>query len=68
LDVKVIHSAVHQIPPTADVVLAHSGLAAQAKKNAPQAAVLPFTMFFNDPKVVGLIARLSAGEEIASEL
>ena len=64
----VIHSAVHEIPPSADVVLAHTGLAKQAKANAPQAAVLAFQMFFNDPKVTGLVKRIQAGESIASEL
>lgn len=68
LDVTVVHSAVHQIPATADVVLAHAGLAKQAKANAPQAAVVAFNLFFNDPKVKAVITRLEAGEAIESEL
>ena len=68
LEVTVVHSAVHEIPPAADVVLAHTGLAKQAKAKAPQAAVIPFQMFFNDPKVTGLVKRIQAGEAIASEI
>ena len=68
LDVTVVHAAVHEIPAGADVVLAHSGLAKRAKSVAPDAAVVPFTMFFNDPSVKGVITRLQAGEPIASEL
>lgn len=68
LDIDVVHSAVHQIPHAADVVLAHQGLAAQARSKAPGAAIVAFTMFFNDPKVIGLVERLAAGKPIASEL
>ncbi|NND03629.1 MAG: hypothetical protein HKN91_12665 [Acidimicrobiia bacterium] len=68
LDIKVIHSAVHQIPDAADVVLAHSSLAKLAKSKAPGAAVVPFTMFINDPKVKGVVETLKAGQPITSEL
>ncbi len=68
LDVTVVHSAVHQIPANADVVLAHQSLAATAKAKAPGAAVVPFSMFFNDPAVAGVVDKLSAGQSIASEL
>lgn len=68
LDVTVVHAAVQQIPPNADVVLAHKGLAVQAKAKAPQAAIVPFEMFFNDPKFKGVIEQLKAGNPITSEL
>ncbi len=68
LNVTVIHSAVQQIPDSADVVLAHAGLAKQAKAKVPGAAVVAFQMFFNDPKVKGVIDKLQAGEPITSEL
>ena len=68
LDVKVVHSPVQQIPDSTDVVLTHQGLAVQAKKKAPNAAVVPFTMFFNDPAVKGVVEKLKAGEAIESEL
>ena len=68
LDVKVIHSAVHAIPDSADVVLAHAGLAKQVKTKVPQAAVVPFQMFFNDPKFKHVIESLKAGESITSEV
>ncbi|NND01199.1 MAG: hypothetical protein HKN91_00290 [Acidimicrobiia bacterium] len=68
LDVTVIHSAVHAIPDAADVILTHSGLAKQVKTKAPHAAIVPFTMFFNDPKFKSVISRLQAGESITSEI
>jgi mannitol PTS system EIICBA or EIICB component len=67
LDIQVIHSPVNQIPANADVVLAHQGLAERARKAAPQAVVLPFTNFLNNPAADLLIRRLQAGEPISSD-
>lgn len=67
LDIKVVHAAVHEIPAHADVVLAHQGLASRAKATAPDAAVVAFTMFFNDPSVLGVVERLKSGQAITSE-
>lgn len=68
LDVKVIHSPLQQVPDTADVIVTHQGLAIQAKAKAPNAAIVPFQMFFNDPAVKALVAKLEAGEPIESAL
>jgi mannitol PTS system EIICBA or EIICB component len=67
LAVEVIHSPVNQIPANADVVLAHQGLAERARKVAPQAVVLPFTNFLNNPAADLLVRRLQAGEPISSD-
>ena len=68
LDIKVIHSPVQQIPDAADIVVTHQGMAKSAYKKAPQAAIVPFMLFINDPAVKGLVAKLQAGEDIVSEL
>ncbi len=68
LDATVIHSPVSQIPDGTDVVVTHRGLAAQAKAKAPNAAIVPFTMFMNDPAVKGVVEKLKAGQAIESEL
>ncbi|MFW2338805.1 MAG: hypothetical protein ACN4GK_02030 [Acidimicrobiia bacterium] len=68
LDVKVIHSPVSQMPDGTDVIVTHKGLAAQAKAKVPTAAVVPFSMFINDPAVKGVVEKLKAGEPIESEL
>jgi len=67
LAIQVIHAPVNQIPPNADVVLAHEGLAERARKAAPNAVVLPFKNFLNNPAADLLIRRLQAGEAIASD-
>jgi PTS system mannitol-specific IIC component len=67
LDVRVIHSPVNQIPADTDVVVAHEGLAARARSAAPQAVVLTFRNFLNNPASDLLIRRLKAGEPVSDE-
>lgn len=67
LPVKVIHSPVNQIPRDTDVVIAHEGLAARARNAAPQAVVLSFKNFLNNPAADLLITRLKAGESVTDE-
>jgi len=67
LSIEVIHSPVNQIPAHADVVLAHEGLADRARKVAPNAVVLPFKNFLNNPAADLLVRRLQAGESITAE-
>ena len=67
LDVKVIHSPVNEIPRDADVVVAHEGLAARARSAAPQAVVLSFKNFLNNPASDLLVRRLQAGEPVSDE-
>lgn len=67
LAVKVIHSPVNEIPHDADVVVAHEGLAARARSAAPQAVVLSFKSFLNNPASDLLVRRLVAGEPISDE-
>jgi mannitol-specific phosphotransferase system IIBC component len=67
LPIQVIHAPVNQIPSDADVVLAHEGLADRARKAAPNAVVLPFKNFLNNPAADLLIRRLQAGEVVASD-
>lgn len=68
LDITVIHSPVSQMPEEVDVVVTHKGLAVQAKTNRPNAVIIPFTMFMNDPAVTGLVADLKAGNQIESKV
>src|SRR6476660_4945175 len=61
LGVNVIHARVGEIPPETDVVIAHEGLAERVRNAAPQAVVLSFRNFLNNPASDLLIARLKAG-------
>ena len=66
LDVNVIHSPVNELPANTDVVIAHQGLAERARKAAPQAVVLSFQNFLNNPASDMLVKKLTAGEPISS--
>ncbi|MEM7274218.1 MAG: PTS lactose transporter subunit IIB [Actinomycetota bacterium] len=68
LDIAVVHSPVGQLTDEADVVVVHKGLAQQAHEKVPGAAIVPFTLFMNDPAVKGLVEQLKAGEPIVSAL
>lgn len=67
LDVKVVHAPVNEIPASTDVVIAHEGLAGRARKVAPNAVVLTFKNFLNNPASELLVRRLTAGEPISSD-
>lgn len=66
LNVNVIHSPVNELPANTDVVIAHQGLAERARKAAPQAVVLSFQNFLNNPASDLLVKKLTAGEPISS--
>lgn len=66
LDIEVIHSPVAQVPAHADVIVTHKSLSAQAKSKFPQAAIVPFMMFFGDPAVKQLVETLKAGADVES--
>ncbi len=67
IDVRVVHSPVNEIPSDTDVVIAHEGLAERARKAAPQAVVLSFKNFLNNPASDLLVRRLAAGEAVSSD-
>jgi mannitol-specific phosphotransferase system IIBC component len=67
-DVKVLHKPARAIPDDAQVVVVHQGLAKVAKNKAPQAVVVTFKHFMNDPAFDRIVSALSQGGEIeASE-
>jgi PTS system mannitol-specific IIC component len=67
LAIRVVHSPVNQIPADTDVVIAHEGLAARARSAAPNAVVLSFRNFLNNPASDLLVRSLQAGQPISDE-
>lgn len=47
--VKVMHKPARAIPQDAQVVIVHKGLAKVVRSKAPQAVVVTFSHFINDP-------------------
>jgi mannitol-specific phosphotransferase system IIBC component len=48
-DVTVVHKPAREIPADAQVVVVHKGLAKTAASKAPNAVVIAFNHFLNDP-------------------
>ena len=61
-DVEVVHSAVSQIPPDADVIVSHRGLESTARERAPGTVVVPFDMFLGDPAFDRVVAAIKEGK------
>lgn len=68
LDINVVHCPVGQLTDEADIIVVHKGLATQAQQKVPGAAIVPFTLFMNDPAVKELVSNLKSGENIVSAL
>jgi len=64
LSVNVVHKPVRSVPADAKLVIAHKGLADFARKQAPNAVVLSFSQFLNDPVFDRLVQNLKAGADI----
>ena len=57
-DVTVVHKPVRDIPTDAQVVVVHKGLAKTAATRAPNAVVVAFNHFLNDPAFDTLVKAL----------
>jgi mannitol-specific phosphotransferase system IIBC component len=66
--VTVVHSPVRSIPKDARLVIVHKGLGKTARSIAPNAVVVTFSQFLNDPIFDKLVQAFVDGKEIlASE-
>lgn len=65
-DVKVIHKPARAIPADAQVVVVHKGLAKVAQNKVPDAVVVTFNHFLNDPAFDKLVQAFVDGSEIIS--
>jgi mannitol PTS system EIICBA or EIICB component len=65
-NITVVHKPARAIPADAQVVVVHKGLAKVARSKAPNAVVLAFNHFLNDPVFDKLINALVEKTEIVS--
>ena len=65
-DVAVVPKPAHELPVDAQVVVVHKGLAKIAKAMAPNAVVVVFDHFLNDPVFDKLVKSLVEKTEIVS--
>lgn len=64
LKVNVIHKPVRAVPADAKVIVVNKGLAELARKTAPNAVVIAFSQFLNDPALDQLLKSLKEGKDI----
>jgi PTS system mannitol-specific IIC component len=65
-NVTVVHKPARAIPADAQVVVVHKGLAKVARSKAPNAVVLAFNHFLNDPIFDKLVKALVDKTDIVS--
>ncbi len=63
-DVKIYHKAVTNLDPKTTFIICHEGLKKSVKLKAPDAVVVSFKLFFNDPIFDKLVADIKVGKEI----
>jgi PTS system mannitol-specific IIB component len=61
---SVVHLPAREIPPTAQLVVVHTSLADVVRSKAPNAVVLTFKLFMNDPVFDQLVKSLVDKKEI----
>jgi mannitol-specific phosphotransferase system IIBC component len=64
LTINVVHKPVRAVPADAKLIIAHKGLADFARRQAPNAVVISFSQFLNDPVFDNLVQSLKAGADI----
>ena len=63
-DVTVVHKPAREIPADAQVVVVHKGLAKVAQSKAPNAVIIAFSHFLNDPAFDKLVKAIVDKSEI----
>jgi mannitol-specific phosphotransferase system IIBC component len=64
LKVAVEHKAARAVPADAKVVVTHKGLANLVRNNVPNAVVVTFSQFLNDPAFDRLVNQLKNDEAV----
>ena len=67
IKVKVFHKPARQIPADTKVVVVHKGMANLTRKRAPNAVVIAFTHFLNDPVFDKLVKAFKEEDGVITE-
>jgi len=62
--VTVVHKPARAIPENAQVVIVHKGLSKVVRKKVPNAVVVTFSQFLNDPAFDRVVAAFTENGEI----
>jgi mannitol-specific phosphotransferase system IIBC component len=66
--VTVMHKPARAVTADAQVVLVHRGLAGVVRRQAPNAVVIAFDQFLNDPAFDALVQALASGADITEKV
>ena len=66
-NINVVHSATATIPNNAQFIVCHNGIKKSVKAKAPNAVVIGFNLFFNDPIFDKLVKAIVANTEITEQ-
>lgn len=64
LNVSVVHKSVRALPADAKLVLTHKGLAEGARQKVPNAVVVAYSQFLNDPVFDQVVQSLKNGNDV----
>lgn len=65
-DIKIYHKAVSNLDPNTKFIICHEGVKKSVKSKAPEAVVVSFKFFFNDPLFDKLVADIKDGKDIVA--
>ena len=65
--VKVIHKPARQVPENAPLVICHKGLSKMVRSRVPEAVVVAFNHFLNDPALDRVVKAFAEGTDIVEE-
>ncbi len=66
-NITVIHSASSRLPANAKFVICHKGMSKLVRNKAPEAVVMGFSFFFNDPLFDKVVKALVDKTELTEE-
>jgi PTS system mannitol-specific IIC component len=66
-DIDIIHSATTNIPADAQLIICHNGIKKSVQAKAPNAVVVGFNLFFNDPVFDKVVKALVEKGEITAQ-
>jgi len=65
-NVNVVHSATINIPANAQLIICHNGIKKSVQAKAPNAVVVAFNFFFNDPVFDKVVKAFAENGEISA--
>ena len=67
-NVNVVHSATARLPHDAKMVVCHKGVTKAARLRAPEAVIIGFSMFFNDPVFDKIVKAFVDGTPVSEDM